>query len=114
MLLDWEIKLRPILPASPHLNGKVERSQKTDIEEFYSTIDLTKHNIVSLDIPLAEWQHYYNWERPHSSLSGKTPVEEYTELMYDTPLQEEVSNLSDTEKEYRRNSNLLKKHTSRS
>ena len=28
-------------PASPPLNGKAERSQRTDIEEFYSTVDLT-------------------------------------------------------------------------
>ncbi len=112
LLLDWGIKLRPIRPASPHLNGKVERSQKTDIEEFYSTIDLTKHSIESLDLPLAEWQHYYNWERPYSSLNGKTPVEKYIELMYETPLQEEVSIKFNTDIEYRRNSNLLKKHTS--
>ncbi len=100
LLLDWGIKLRPIRPASPHLNGKVERSQKTDIEEFYSTIDLTKHSIESLDLPLAEWQHYYNWERPHSSLNGKTPVEKYVELMYETPLQEEISIKFNTEIEY--------------
>ena len=24
---------------------------------------------------LAEWQHYYNWMRPHSALKGKTPME---------------------------------------
>jgi len=29
------IKFRPIKPRSPHLNGKVERSQKTDKSEFY-------------------------------------------------------------------------------
>ncbi|MDB4727763.1 helix-turn-helix domain-containing protein [Saprospiraceae bacterium] len=34
------IKFRPIKPRSPHLNGKVERTQKTDKEEFWSCIDL--------------------------------------------------------------------------
>ena len=38
--MEYGIKFRPIKPASPHLNGKVERSQRTDIEEFYSTVDL--------------------------------------------------------------------------
>src|SRR5262249_32264728 len=40
-LMDYAIKFRPIKPRSPHLNGKVERSQKTDWDEFYSTVDLT-------------------------------------------------------------------------
>ena len=29
---------------------------------------------------LTEWQHYYNWERPHSAHNGKTPMEHYFEL----------------------------------
>jgi len=37
-LMDHFIKFRPIKPRSPHLNGKVERSQLTDKAEFYSTI----------------------------------------------------------------------------
>ena len=38
--MEYGIKFRPIKPASPHLNGKVERSQRTYIEEFYATVDL--------------------------------------------------------------------------
>ncbi len=34
------IKFRPNKPGSPHLNGKVERSQKTDKSEFYATVDI--------------------------------------------------------------------------
>lgn len=34
LLMEWGIKFRPNKPASPHLNGKVERSQKTDLAEF--------------------------------------------------------------------------------
>ena len=30
-LMDYGIKFRPIKPACPHLNGKVERSQRTDL-----------------------------------------------------------------------------------
>jgi hypothetical protein len=33
---------------------------------------LTDH---ALDLRLAEWQHFYNWHRPHSSLDGKTPTD---------------------------------------
>ena len=50
-------KFRPIKPRSPHLNGKVERSQQTDLQEFYRTVDL---NDPDLNNKLAEWQFYYN------------------------------------------------------
>jgi transposase InsO family protein len=33
-LMEYGIKFRPNKPGSPHLNGKVEHSQKTDKEEF--------------------------------------------------------------------------------
>jgi len=81
------IKFRPNKPASPHLNGKVERSQKTDKTEFYPTIDLESSNIDDL---LAEWQHYYNWDRPHSAHHGKSPMERYFELADATPFSDEI------------------------
>ena len=65
------IKFRPNKPASPHLNGKVERSQKTDKTEFYPTINLKSNNIYDL---LSEWQHYYNWDRPHSAQKVSRPL----------------------------------------
>lgn len=88
-LMIYGIKFRPNKPASPHLNGKVERSQKTDKCEFYPTIDLGA-GLEELDMLLSEWQHYYNWERPHSSQKGLTPIEKVTELSDQTPLSEEV------------------------
>lgn len=88
MLKTYGIKFRPNKPASPHLNGKVERSQKTDKIEFYSTVDLTS---ADLDTLLAEWQHYYNWDRPHSAHNGKTPMDRYFELSEKTPLSEEIA-----------------------
>ncbi len=81
------IKFRPNKPASPHLNGKVERSQKTDKTEFYPTVDLNSNN---LDDLLAEWQHYYNWDRPHSAHHGKSPMERYFELSDITPFSDEA------------------------
>lgn len=39
-LMEWGIKFRPIKPGSPHLNGKVERTQRTYLDEFYSTVDI--------------------------------------------------------------------------
>jgi len=71
-LRDHGIKVRPIKPASPHLNGTVERSQKTDREECWAVADA---NSPDLEWRLAEWQHYDNRDRPHGSLNGQTPIE---------------------------------------
>jgi transposase InsO family protein len=68
-LRDHAIQFRPIRPASPHLNGKIERAHQTDLLEFYATVDLTA---TDLHDPLASWQHTYNWHRPHSSLNDTT------------------------------------------
>ncbi len=59
MLMMYGIKFRPNKPASPHLNGKVESSQKTDKSEFDPTINLNM-GLEQLDMLLSEWLHYYN------------------------------------------------------
>lgn len=91
-LAEHFIKFRPNPPGTPHLNGKVERGQKTDKEEFYQTLNLrdTKLNIKA---ELAKWQQYYNYERPHSSLGGKTPYECFQELEKEVPIQSEVTSI---------------------
>ena len=38
-LIKYSIKFRPIKPRLPHSNGKVERSQQSDLREFYATVD---------------------------------------------------------------------------
>ncbi len=83
--MDLGIKFRPNKPDSPHLNGKVERSQKTDKTEFYATIDMASEHIDDL---LAEWQYCYNLDRPHSAHKGKTPMERYLKLSEETPISE--------------------------
>lgn len=57
--------------------ARCERSQRTDLDEFYATVDLKDPMLVD---QLSEWQHYYNWDRLHSSLQGKAPIERLTEL----------------------------------
>jgi len=104
-MMEYHIKFRPNKPASPHLNGKVERSQRTDKEEFYSTVKL---NLSSLTDSVSEWQHYYNWHRTHGSLKGLTPMEKVCQLMDKTPLQEEVSESYVLENERIQNANYRK------
>lgn len=87
-LMSLGIKFRPNKPGSPHLNGKVERSQKTDLEEFYAIADLS--NFEKLRDELGAWQFFYNWQRPHGSLKGKTPSQVVGELGEKAPLCHEV------------------------
>jgi transposase InsO family protein len=89
-LMDHFIKFRPIKPRSPHLNGKVERSQKTDKAEFYSQLNL-KDKTLDLKPLLASWEQFYNCQRPHASLNGKTPYERYLELEEKIPIQPDVT-----------------------
>jgi transposase InsO family protein len=95
-LKEFCIKLRLNKPRSPHLNGKVERSQKTDLDEFYTMVNLKDPNLPDR---LQEWLHYYNWERGHGSLHDQTPMERYFLLSEKTPFSDEVEAAYDPEKE---------------
>ncbi|MBA7552193.1 IS481 family transposase ISRhba3 [subsurface metagenome] len=62
-----------IKPKSPQLNGKVERSHRTDQEEFYQLLTYTDD--VDLNKKLEAWENFYNFNRPHGAFEGKTPYE---------------------------------------
>lgn len=87
--MEQSIKFRPIRPSIPHLNGKVERSQQTDLQEFYETVDLSAPD---LEKRLDEWLFYYNWHRPHGALNGKSPIDRVCELLQKTPYWADVYN----------------------
>lgn len=96
-LLALSIKHRPIPPRTPHLNGKVERAQKTVLDEFYATTSLDSPTLAE---DLGAWLLDYNYRRVHGSL-GKTPMQRWAELNGDTPLWEDVVETFDREKEAR-------------
>lgn len=62
-----------IRKASPHLNGKVERSHLTDQQEFYQLVEYKDD--IDIEGKLAEWENFYNYHRPNGALQGKTPYE---------------------------------------
>jgi transposase InsO family protein len=68
-----------IKPRSPQLNGKVERSHRSDQEEFYQLLTYTDD--VDLNAKLAEWEGFYNHSRPHGAFNGKTPYETLKRLL---------------------------------
>ncbi|HEX2404210.1 MAG TPA: integrase core domain-containing protein [Acidimicrobiia bacterium] len=75
-VLDRGIGHVYIKPATPRLNGKVERSHRIDDEEFYRMLDGVVIDDTRLfNDRLQEWEHFYNYNRPHGSLDGQTPYE---------------------------------------
>ncbi len=62
-----------IKPRSPQLNGKVERSHRTDQEQFYQLLTYTDD--VDLNKKLVAWEQFYNLNRPHGPHGGQTPYE---------------------------------------
>lgn len=77
-LSDLRISHRHIPPGCPEVNGKVERSHKTDAEEFYSGRSFSSRK--DLARKLKPWEREYNEDRPHLALEGKTPAERVREL----------------------------------
>jgi transposase InsO family protein len=75
-VLDRGIGHVYIKPATPRLNGKVERSHRIDNEEFYRQLDgLVIDDAKVFNDRLREWEDFYNFVRPHGALDGQTPYE---------------------------------------
>jgi len=72
-LEDLGIRHVYIKPGTPRLNGKVERSHKSDKEEFYQLIEYKGD--VDLSKKLQTWEAFYNYHRAHGGLNGSTPYE---------------------------------------
>ena len=81
-LLDRGIGHVYIKPATPRLNGKVERSHRIDEEEFYRMLDGVVIDDTELFTnKLQEWENFYNFTRPHGGLGGQTPYERLRQKM---------------------------------
>ena len=75
-VLDRGIRHTYIKPATPRLNGKVERSHRIDAEEFYRMLDgVVIDDTEMFNDRLQQWEDHYNFDRPHGSLGGQTPYE---------------------------------------
>lgn len=68
-----------IKPRTPQLSGKVERSHRTDQNEFYQLLTYTDD--VDRNVKLEAWENFYNYDRPHTSLEGQTPYEVMKSLL---------------------------------
>jgi transposase InsO family protein len=76
---DKGIRHAYIKKGTPQLNGKVERSHRSDQEEFYQL--LSYKDDIDLETKLEEWENFYNFNRPHGAFNGKTPYETLREKL---------------------------------
>lgn len=78
-LQDLGISHRKTKICSPEENGKVERSHRTDEQEFYGINRFVSiHHLKRL---LRQWEKEYNTKRAHMALGGKTPLEYLNEKL---------------------------------
>src|SRR3974390_2466214 len=78
-LSDLSISHRHIPPGCPEVNGKVERSHKTDSEEFYRGKRFRHKK--DLARKLKRWETEYKQDRPHLAMNGQQPAERVGELV---------------------------------
>lgn len=69
---DEGIRLFTLPPRSPKLNGRVERVQRTDREEFYACTSV-EPRLEALRPALRAYENTYNTIRPHQALGYLTP-----------------------------------------
>lgn len=70
---DLGIRHAYIKRGTPQLNGKVERSHRSDQQEFYQL--LSYKGDVDLEAKRDEWKRFYNFARPHGAHNRQTPYE---------------------------------------
>jgi transposase InsO family protein len=74
-LKSLNIKIQHTWIHTPDQNGVVERSHRTDEEEFYQETEIDYTNLEDINTKLKIWLEYYNTKRLHFSLNYLTPEE---------------------------------------
>ncbi len=75
MCEDMGIKHHMIHKSSPNENALIERSFRTDEEEFFFRLDIAPRHYDELRDWFSKWLYEYNYARPHLSLELKTPYQ---------------------------------------
>lgn len=75
MLHDMKIKHHMIHKSTPNENALIERSFRTDEEEFFFFLEKAPQNYDQLREWFSDWLHEYNHKRPHLSLNLRTPYQ---------------------------------------
>jgi transposase InsO family protein len=73
MLIEMGIKHRYTRPYRPQTNGKAERFWRTIEEDLFH--ETTFDSVEQIKDELLQYLVYYNHERSHQAINGKTPAE---------------------------------------
>lgn len=80
-------------PNYPQGNGRIERSFRTDDDEFYHVYDLPADR-GGLEVALLAWNRRYETRRPHQALGYLTPDQFYYQWTANHQRKEAVSDMS--------------------
>ncbi len=80
-------------PNYPQGNGRIERSFRTDDDEFYHVQELPA-DLGRLEHALLAWNHVYETVRPHQALGYLTPDQFHDHWTAANPRKEAVSDMS--------------------
>ena len=80
-------------PNYPQGNGRIERSFRTDEEEFYQVEDLPA-DLEGMEKALLAWNRTYETVRPHQALGYKTPDQFYHQWVNNNKGKEALSDIS--------------------
>jgi transposase InsO family protein len=83
MCTDMGLKHHLIHKQTPNENALIERSFRTDEEEFFFWLEKAPENYDELRNLFADWLHEYNFERPHLGINLKTPYEIVANVLLD-------------------------------
>ena len=82
-------------PGTPTDNPRTERSHLTDENEFYRQGNIYK-TFEEQQLALSEWEHTYNFIRPHQALGQLTPMEFYSLWTKDPKKAHEIADTNRT------------------
>lgn len=77
------LKHHLIHKSTPNENAVIERTFRTDEEEFFFMMERAPKDYDELREWFAAWLHEYNYERPHLGINLKTPYEVVANLLLD-------------------------------
>lgn len=83
LIEDLKLKHHYVHKNTPNENAVIERSFRTDEEEFLFRLEKAPKHYDELRTLFAEWIHEYNYERPHLGIDLRTPYEVVANVLSD-------------------------------
>lgn len=83
LLEDLKLKNHYVHKRTPNENAVIERSFRTDQDEFLYRLEQAPKDYDELRTWFADWIHEYNYERPHLGIDLRTPYEVVANVMSD-------------------------------